>query len=73
MAPSMPRNERIAAYYARGFSLRETADRFNLTASRVHQIIRDFFPELMREPHDTTQNSTGMHSATRGARARRAG
>lgn len=66
------RNHRLAAYYKRGFSLRETARHFKLTATRAHQIIRDYFPELMRKPHDTTQNSTGQHAATRrAARARR--
>jgi hypothetical protein len=71
MAPSMDRNDRLAAYYKRGFSLRETAVRFKLTMSRVHQIIRDYYPELMRKPYDTTQHSTGAHSGTRANRKRR--
>jgi predicted DNA-binding protein YlxM (UPF0122 family) len=41
----------IATYYARGFSMRETAIKFALSHERVRQLLRRDYPELIRVPN----------------------
>ena len=55
----------ICAYYARGFSLRETAEYFRVTHECVRQVLIRCKPSLIRKPYDTTQNSTGKSSGAR--------
>ena len=46
----------IVAYYARGFSLRETASRFGLSMQRIHQLLRRDKKKIIRPPYDTRQH-----------------
>lgn len=61
----MSRDEALATYYHRGFSMRETAVEFSISLERVRQILRRDFPHLIRRAYDTRQNSTGLASNQR--------
>ena len=64
--PQEKRNtDRIADYYARGHSLRETAAKFGISMQRVHQLLLRDKPKLIRAPYDTSQHSTGLYSSQR--------
>lgn len=45
------RNDDLAAYYAHGYSMRETAKQFEVSLERVRQILRDHYPDLIRRAH----------------------
>jgi len=62
------RNERLAAYYSSGFSMRETAAKFRCSLENVCRVLRLYFPDKIRRPYDTRQNSTGLNSSARVAR-----
>lgn len=47
--PMMRRN--IIAAYKSGLTLRQVAAKFGLTMQRIHQIVAEDAPYLMRRPH----------------------
>ena len=65
----MPRprrnSDKIAAYYKRGYSLRETAAKFGISMQRVHQLLLRDKPKLIRAVGNTSQNSRGLYSSQR--------
>ena len=61
------RNAALAAYYAKGNSIREVAVKFNITLQRAHQILARDYPNLIRAVGDTRNNSTGLTSSERAA------
>ena len=42
------RNFQLAAYYQKGFTMRETALHFEVSLERVRQILRKYYPNLIR-------------------------
>ena len=66
--PKNKRNAKLAAFYAKGHSMREVSDRFDVSLERVRQILRRGYPHLIRPQYDTRNNSTGLTASARAAR-----
>jgi predicted DNA-binding protein YlxM (UPF0122 family) len=53
----------IADFYARGHSLHETAERFELSASRIRELLMRDHPGILREKNTGRQRITLARSA----------
>jgi transposase len=48
----MINKQQVIDYYLKNHTLRQCAKRFGVSMQRIHQIIRDLRPEIMRRPYD---------------------
>jgi hypothetical protein len=55
MTKTAIRRASIIGHYAQSRSLQKTADEFGVTKQAVHQLVKRWAPEIMAEPHVSTE------------------